>query len=125
MIRRVFSKYCIVAYLTSSTQGSVCSIALHCYAWSLQKALIPRGPKDDGDENDDGGKDIAQGYDVVDLSSMGRTQRRLVVERAMATSDQDNEKFLQKYADRLERCALTPEHALNALNHSINGYFKN
>ena len=64
----------------------------------MQKALVPRKGQED-----DAADDLETGYDVVDLRSMGKTQRRLVVDRAMATSDQDNERFLQKYADRLER----------------------
>ncbi len=72
----------------------------------MQKALIPRGLKNDDDEGSMDGEGTEKGYEAVDLSSMGRTQRRLVVERAMATNDQDNEKFLQKYAERLKRCAI-------------------
>ena len=72
---------------------------------NVQKVLVAKGAGNDDDENDEGDDmdGSKRGYEAVDLSSMGKTQRRLVVRRAMATSDQDNEKFLQKYADRLKR----------------------
>lgn len=73
----------------------------------MQKVLVAKGgghgSDEDGDADGDDKDGSRRGYDVVDLSSMGKTQRRLVVGRAMATADQDNEKFLQKYADRLKR----------------------
>ncbi|KAK9848337.1 hypothetical protein WJX84_003726, partial [Apatococcus fuscideae] len=34
-----------------------------------------------------------EGYEVVNLRKMGKTQRQLVVDRALATSEQSNEEF--------------------------------
>lgn len=52
--------------------------------------------KDNGDD--------AGGFEVVNLRKMGKTQRQLVVDRALATSEQSNEEFERKLQERVERC---------------------
>lgn len=44
-----------------------------------------------------------KGFRVVDLKKLTRSTRQIVVDRALRTSDQDNEAFLQKFADRVKR----------------------
>ena len=43
-------------------------------------------------------------YRVLDLHHLTKSGRQLVVDRAMKTEDQDNEAFLQRYAERVKRC---------------------
>ncbi len=42
------------------------------------------------------------GYHVVDNRKMlGKTHRRLIVDRALATTEQDNEAFLRRFEQRV------------------------
>ena len=43
-------------------------------------------------------------YRVLDLHHLTKSGRQLVVDRALKTEDQDNEDFLQRYAERVKRC---------------------
>lgn len=47
-----------------------------------------------------------KGFKEVDLKHMTRSTRQLVVDRALKTDDQDNESFLLKYKERVQRFAL-------------------
>ena len=55
-------------------------------------------------------------YRVLDLHHLTKSGRQLVVDRAMKTEDQDNEAFLQRYAERVKRCFALLQHLL--LSHS-------
>jgi hypothetical protein len=43
---------------------------------------------------------------TVDVKHLNATQREHVVSKALQTSDQDNERFLQKWRERMDRCVL-------------------
>lgn len=49
---------------------------------------------------------------LVDVRELGRKSgnlhRKLVVERALRTKDQDNERFYQSLRARMERCTCSP-----------------
>jgi hypothetical protein len=49
--------------------------------------------------------DGAAGKGVVDVHGLGPRDRRALLERLVRVADQDNERFLLKLKDRLERCA--------------------
>lgn len=49
------------------------------------------------------GKGGEHGYHVVDNRKMlGKTYRQLIVDRALATTEQDNEAFLRKFEQRIK-----------------------
>lgn len=43
------------------------------------------------------------GYEIVDLKKLGKTHRQIVVDRALRTTEQDNEEFLRKFEERVRR----------------------
>ena len=55
---------------------------------------------------------------LVDVRELGRKSgnlhRKLVVERALRTKDQDNERFYQSLRARMERCTCNPRAVLLA-----------
>ncbi len=61
-------------------------------------------------KKEEGGE--ADGIEVVNLRKMGKTQRQLVVDRALATSEQSNEEFERKFQQRVQR------YVLHLLDHS-------
>ena len=48
----------------------------------------------------------AAGKGVVDVHGLGPRERRALIERLVRVADEDNERFLLKLKDRLERCVL-------------------
>ncbi|BDA47821.1 probable pleiotropic drug resistance protein 1 [Coccomyxa sp. Obi] len=48
----------------------------------------------------------AGGFTKLDLKRLGRTHRQLIVDRALQTSDQDNELFLRKFRERVDRAGV-------------------
>ena len=54
------------------------------------------------------GDEQADGFEVVNLRKMGKTQRQLVVDRALATSEQSNEEFERKFQERVQRYECPP-----------------
>jgi hypothetical protein len=50
----------------------------------------------------------AAGKGVVDVHGLGARERRALVERLVRVADEDNERFLLKLKDRLERCVRRP-----------------
>lgn len=48
---------------------------------------------------------------MVDLrhaKELGKERRKLLLDRAMETQDMDNERFLEKMKDRMDRCCWSP-----------------
>lgn len=45
-------------------------------------------------------------YFTVDVKHLTAAQREHVVSKALQTSDQDNERFLQKWRERMDRCVM-------------------
>ena len=66
----------------------------------VRKTVLPTEGEQDHDLQVKG-----KGFKVVDLKHMTRSTRQLVVDRALNTTDQDNESFLQKFQDRVAKCA--------------------
>ena len=63
----------------------------------VRRAILPLGGDDDG-AGDGGGKG------VVDVHGLGPRERRALLERLVRVADEDNEKFLLKLKDRVDRC---------------------
>ncbi|CAO2208642.1 unnamed protein product [Urochloa humidicola] len=66
----------------------------------IRRAIVPFG---DGGDEDGGGK---AGFVDVDVQSLGPHQRRALLERLVRVADEDNERFLLKLKDRIERVGL-------------------
>jgi len=65
----------------------------------VRRAMVPLGG--DGAEAGAGG-----GKGLVDVHSLDPQQRRALLERLVRVADEDNERFLLKLKDRVERCVL-------------------
>ena len=65
----------------------------------VRRAMVPLGG--DGTEAGAGG-----GKGLVDVHSLDPQQRRALLERLVRVADEDNERFLLKLKDRVERCVL-------------------
>jgi hypothetical protein len=69
----------------------------------VRRAILP--PLDGGEGE---AAAAAAGKGVVDVHGLGPRERRALVERLVRVADEDNERFLLKLKDRLERCVLLP-----------------
>ncbi|CAL4903699.1 unnamed protein product [Urochloa decumbens] len=67
----------------------------------LQRAVLPPLP-DDGD----GGAAAHPASRVVDVRGLGPHERRALMERLVRVAEEDNERFLLKLKDRVERVGL-------------------
>ena len=52
------------------------------------------------------GKDGDDGHRLIDVYKLGRNTRKLIVQRALATHDNDQELFMTKLKARMDACAL-------------------
>ncbi|EIE18194.1 putative pleiotropic drug resistance protein 3 [Coccomyxa subellipsoidea C-169] len=68
------------------------------YRVALERASTMDRPGADGGEG--------SGFTKLDLKRLRRTHRQLIVDRALQTSDQDNEAFLRKFQDRIKRAGV-------------------
>jgi hypothetical protein len=75
----------------------------------LQRAVLPPVVPDDDDTGGGGGAAAAHtAARVVDVRALGPHERRALVERLVHVAEEDNERFLLKLKDRVERCVLLP-----------------
>lgn len=65
----------------------------------VRRAILPR-LDGGGDEGAAAGKGVVD----VDVHGLGPRERRALLERLVRVADEDNERFLFKLKDRLERC---------------------
>ncbi|TVU51456.1 hypothetical protein EJB05_02887, partial [Eragrostis curvula] len=75
----------------------------------LQHAVLPPPPDDDaaGDGADDGAQPRgATAARVVDVRGLGPHERRALVERLVRDAEEDNERFLRKLKERIDRVGL-------------------
>ena len=72
----------------------------------VRRAIVPLG---DGAEAG-GGKGLVD----VDVLSLGPQQRRALLERLVRVADEDNERFLLKLKDRVDRYCIKQAHARSA-----------
>ena len=68
----------------------------------VRRAILPLGGNGDGHGH--GGGDAAT--QVVDVLGLGPRERRALLERLVRVADEDNERFLLKLKERVERCVL-------------------
>jgi hypothetical protein len=68
----------------------------------VRRAIVPRGD-DDGAEAAGAGGGIGKGFVDVDVLSLGPQQRRALLERLVRVADEDNERFLLKLKDLVDR----------------------
>ncbi|CAN6330865.1 unnamed protein product [Urochloa humidicola] len=66
----------------------------------LQRAVLPPVP------DDAGGDGAAAAARVVDVRGLGPHERRALMERLVRVAEEDNERFLLKLKDRVERVGL-------------------
>ncbi|CAN6326158.1 unnamed protein product, partial [Urochloa humidicola] len=67
----------------------------------LQRAVLPPVPDDAGDDGA-----AAATARVVDVRGLGPHERRTLLERLVRVAEEDNERFLLKLKDRVERVGL-------------------
>ncbi|TKW15301.1 hypothetical protein SEVIR_5G228700v4 [Setaria viridis] len=68
----------------------------------VRRAIVPLGLGGDGAEAAGGGKGVVD----VDVLSLGPQQRRALLERLVRVADEDNERFLLKLKDRVDRVGI-------------------
>ena len=73
----------------------------------VRRAMVPLG----GDGAEAGG---GKGHVDVDVLSLGPQQRRALLERLVRVADEDNERFLLKLKDRVDRYGAKPSIARSA-----------
>ena len=73
----------------------------------VRRAMVPLGG--DGAEADAGG-----GKGLVDVHSLDPQQRRALLERLVRVADEDNERFLLKLKDRVDRYCIKQAHGRSA-----------
>jgi len=73
----------------------------------VRRAMVPLGG--DGAEAGAGG-----GKGLVDVHSLDPQQRRALLERLVRVADEDNERFLLKLKDRVDRCCIKQAHGRSA-----------
>ena len=72
----------------------------------VRRAMVPLG---DGAEAGAGG-----GKGLVDVHSLDPQQRRALLERLVRVADEDNERFLLKLKDRVDRYCIKQAHGRSA-----------
>ena len=68
----------------------------------VRRAILPLGGGGDGDRHGVG----EAALQVVDVLGLGPRERRSLLERLVRVADEDNERFLLKLKERVERCVL-------------------
>uniref|UniRef100_A0A0E0JL12 ABC transporter domain-containing protein n=1 Tax=Oryza punctata TaxID=4537 RepID=A0A0E0JL12_ORYPU len=71
----------------------------------VRRAILPLGD-DDGAGDGGGAAGGGGGKGVVDVHGLGPRERRALIERLVRVADEDNEKFLLKLKDRVDRVGI-------------------
>ena len=66
----------------------------------VRRAILPLGGGGDGDRHGVG----EAALQVVDVLGLGPRERRALLERLVRVADEDNERFLLKIKERIQRC---------------------